>query len=63
LKIICKRCGGLVNEEDAIKMSQFDYECEVGQRLDINPFSVSTADYMHKQMVTICEECYNRPKW
>ena len=63
MKVICKKCGGLVKEEEAIKMSQYDYECMNGYKREQNPFSVSIADFMFKQQVTICEQCYNRSNW
>ena len=53
MKVICNKCGKLVPEEEAIKMSVVDYKIWKS-----NADYVSFYDYEYSRYTQICEECY-----
>ena len=58
MKVICKNCGGLTDEMEAVKMSYADFIC--WQQQDA-PF-VGWFEDDHERYTQICQPCYSGNK-
>jgi len=60
MRVICRECRGLIPEDEAIKMSELEYNLYSARKLAID-WCGFVYDSQNNQMYTqICEECYKK---
>ena len=55
MKVICRKCGELVEEKQAIKLNEVDYK-----RFTMNAFQFYDSEY--NQYTQICIKCWKNKK-
>jgi ribosomal protein S26 len=61
MKVICRNCGDLIPEDDAIKMTVAEFIRLNMAKYDIDFSSSTMVDA--KTYTQICEPCYRKEKW
>lgn len=56
MKVICKHCGGLIEEIEAIKMNLIEFKR--WQSIEYNLSGFSSFQDEEKQFTQICQDCY-----
>jgi len=57
MKVICRECRALILEDEAIKMSELEYNLYLARKLAIDWCGFAYDNQMYTQ---ICEECYKK---
>lgn len=60
MKVICSHCRNLVDEEQAIKMSEYEYRVWEQVKNDIPFITIFPSDY--QKYVPLCIDCYKGSK-
>lgn len=64
MKVVCTNCGDLVHEDDAIRLSQAQFEGIEMVKKDIPFMSVPVYDAeRHWNKLSLCVHCYKKSKW
>jgi len=60
MKVICRNCGGLIPEDQAVKMSLVEFKQWEMIKKEIN--FISYGQHEHNIYIQLCEDCYKGKK-
>jgi len=63
MKVICANCGELEDENEAISLSQKEYDYLGGSKLGLDFIYTFDHESFLIKSTQICSKCFKKPRW